>query len=75
LLQLVELLAKINILSEFFFDASILRLELLEATLDCFQLLIFFFRAFRMRSGDAEKRRRALASLGLVKGGEGGAQI
>jgi hypothetical protein len=46
LLQLVELLAKIDVLSEFFLDASILRLELLEATLDCFQLLRFFLRAF-----------------------------
>jgi hypothetical protein len=46
LLQLIELLAKIDVLSEFFLDASILRLELLEATLDCFQLLRFFLRAF-----------------------------
>jgi hypothetical protein len=46
LLQLVDLLAKIDVLSEFFVDASILRLELLEATLDCFQLLRFFLRAF-----------------------------
>jgi hypothetical protein len=46
LLQLVELLAKIDVLSEFFLDASILRLELLEATLDCFQLLRFFLRVF-----------------------------
>jgi hypothetical protein len=35
LLQLVELLVKIDVLSEFFLVASILRLELLEATLDC----------------------------------------
>jgi hypothetical protein len=46
LLQLVELLAKIDVLSEFFLDVLILRLELLEATLDCFQLLRFFLRAF-----------------------------
>jgi hypothetical protein len=46
LLQLVELLAKIDVLSEFFLDASILHLELLEATLNCFQLLRFFLRAF-----------------------------
>jgi hypothetical protein len=46
LLQLVELLAKIDVLSEFFLDALIFRLELLEATLDCFQLLKFFLRAF-----------------------------
>jgi hypothetical protein len=46
LLQLVELLAKIDVLLEFFLDASIFRLELLEATLDCFQLLGFFLRAF-----------------------------
>jgi hypothetical protein len=37
---------KIDVLSEFFLDASILRSELLEATLDCFQLLRFFLRAF-----------------------------
>jgi hypothetical protein len=46
LLQLVELLAKIDVLLEFFLDASIFCLELLEATLDCFQLLKFFLRAF-----------------------------
>jgi hypothetical protein len=46
LLQLIELLAKIDVLLEFFLDALILRLELLEATLDCFQLLRFFLRAF-----------------------------
>jgi hypothetical protein len=46
LLQLVEFLAKIDVLSEFFLDVSILRLELLEATLDCLQLLRFFLRAF-----------------------------
>jgi hypothetical protein len=46
LLQLVELLAKIDVLSEFFLDALIFRLELLEATLYCFQLLKFFLRAF-----------------------------
>jgi hypothetical protein len=46
LLQLIELLAKIDVLSEFFLNALILRLELLEATLDCFQLLQFFLRAF-----------------------------
>jgi hypothetical protein len=36
LLQLVELFAKNNVLSEFFLDASILHLELPEATLGCF---------------------------------------
>jgi hypothetical protein len=36
LLQLIKILEKIDVLSEFFFDASILRLELLEVTLDCF---------------------------------------
>jgi hypothetical protein len=41
LLQLVELIAKIDVLSDFFLDAWILRLELLEATLDCLQLLRF----------------------------------
>jgi hypothetical protein len=45
LLQLVELFTKIDILSDFFLDASILRLELPEATLDCLQLLRFFLRA------------------------------
>jgi hypothetical protein len=35
LLQLVKLFAKIDVLSDFFLDASILRLEHLEATLDC----------------------------------------
>jgi hypothetical protein len=46
LLQLVELFAKIDVLSELCLDASILRLELPEATLDCLQLLRFFLRAF-----------------------------
>jgi hypothetical protein len=45
LLQLVELFAKIDVVLEFFLDASILRLELSEATLDCLQLLRFFLRA------------------------------
>jgi hypothetical protein len=45
LLQLVELFSKIDVLSEFFLDASILRFELPEATLDCLQLLRFFLRA------------------------------
>jgi hypothetical protein len=49
LLQLVELLVKIDVLLEFFLDASIFRLELLEATLDCFQLLRFFWK-YRMLS-------------------------
>jgi hypothetical protein len=44
LLQLVELFAKIDVFSDFFLDASILSLELLEATLDCLQLLRFFLR-------------------------------
>jgi hypothetical protein len=45
LLQLVELFAKIDVLLDFFLDASILHLELLEATLDCLRLLRFFLRA------------------------------
>jgi hypothetical protein len=36
LLQLIKLLAKIDVLSEFFLYVLILRLELLDATLDCF---------------------------------------
>jgi hypothetical protein len=46
LLQLVELSLKIYVLSVFFLHALILRLEFPEATLDCFQLLGFFLRAF-----------------------------
>jgi hypothetical protein len=45
LLQHVELFVKIDVLSDFFLDASILCLELPEATLDCLQLLRFFLRA------------------------------
>jgi hypothetical protein len=41
LLQLIELFAKIDVFSDFFLDALILRLELPEATLDCLQLLRF----------------------------------
>jgi hypothetical protein len=44
LLQLVELFAKNDVLSEFFLDASILLLERPKATLDCLQLLKFFLR-------------------------------
>jgi hypothetical protein len=44
LLQLVELFAKNDVLSNFFLDALILRLELSEATLGCLQLLRFFLR-------------------------------
>jgi hypothetical protein len=46
LLQLVKLFTKIDVLSDFFLDASILRLELPEATLNCLKLLRFFLRAF-----------------------------
>jgi hypothetical protein len=46
LLQLVELSLKIDVLSEFHLDASILRLELLEAAHNSLQLLRFFLRVF-----------------------------